>query len=303
MTQPDETFGQPVPAQPTEPVQPTQPTESAQPTEPVQPAQAAEPVQPTEPAPFGSEPPAAPTAEAGYAFAPAGGFPVADPAEQAAAAAAKKARRRGIFVKSAVLTVPALVLVALLAATGVEANHLTTKTTAASTAAKAANVADALAGQLQAVQSAAEASILVDAGCVAVESQATDKLENKLLTDGSALDKAAGGNSLSAYAAAVNHYTNDLQTLSTDLQQDAALSKRSSVTSAVGALTGDLKVVISSMQDMLGGDFSNSLMSNFESAANRMEGDATAVDTLCGGSTLNGTSGAGSSLGGGNLSA
>lgn len=310
MTQPDEIPpGQPLPPRPTE-TEPTQPqatetdeTVLAQPL----PTQEAAPAAPAEPVPAQNAVPAqplvAPAPQPGYAFAPApvpGAVPLPSP-EELAAAAARKAKRRGVFVKSAVLAVPAVVLVVLLAATGIQANALSSKTKAASTAAKAATAAGGLAAQLHAAQSAAEASILVDAGCVAVESDATKKFEDKLDADGAGLDKAAGGTSFSAFSAAVSHYINDLQALSTNLQQDAALSKRSIVTSAVGTVNGDLKVVISTMQDLLAGNASTSVLDRFNSTATRMDADATAVDTLCGGSVLNGTSG--SSLGTGSLSA
>lgn len=295
-------------AQATEPAQAVQPTGPAQAAEPAQfaaPAPAAEPAQATEtaqpaqfaapaqpfaaPAPTATDPMYAAT-QAGYPLggAPAG-FPMLDPEAQAAAAA-KKAKRRGIFVKSVVLAVPAVVLIALLAATSIKAGALSTKTNDASTAAKSATTAGKLSTQLHAAQSAAEASILVDPGCVAIESQATQKLGDALVADGNSLDKAASGTSFAAFSAAANHYINDLQALSTDLQQDAALSKRASLNTAVGAVTGDLKVLISSMQALLGGDISTSTENKFDAAANRMNGDATAVDTMCGGSILDGTS-------------
>jgi len=280
--------------QPTEPAQfaaPAQAAEPAQATETAQPAQFAAPAQPfAAPAPTATDPMYASATQAGYPLAagPAG-FPMPDPEAQAAAAA-KKAKRRGIFVKSVVLAVPAVVLIALLAATSIKAGALSTKTNDASTAAKSATTAGKLSTQLHAAQSAAEASILVDPGCVAIESQATEKLGNALVADGNSLDKAASGTSFAAFGAAANHYINDLQALSTDLQQDAALSKRASLNTAVGAVTGDLKVLISSMQALLGGDISTSTENKFDAAANRMNGDATAVDTMCGGSILDGTS-------------
>lgn len=284
------------PAQAAEPAQfaaPAPAAEPAQATENAQPAQFAAPAQPAQPfaapAPTATDPMYAAT-QAGYPLggAPAG-FPMLDPEAQAAAAA-KKAKRRGIFVKSVVLAVPAVVLIALLAATSIKAGALSTKTNDASTAAKSATTAGKLSTQLHAAQSAAEASILVDPGCVAIESQATQKLGDALVADGNSLDKAASGTSFAAFSAAANHYINDLQALSTDLQQDAALSKRASLNTAVGAVTGDLKVLISSMQALLGGDISTSTENKFDAAANRMNGDATAVDTMCGGSILDGTS-------------
>jgi hypothetical protein len=295
MTQPDEIPGQPAPSQPAEPVQPAQYSAVPDPIESA-PQSASVPQPDYFPAVAGQAPLPGPGPEA---------EPEPDPysEELAAAAAAKKARRRGIFAKSAVLAVPALVLVALLVATGLQASDLSNKTAAASTAAEAATAADALAGQLHAAESAAEASILVDAGCVAVESEPMQQVENKLVADGNSLDKASAGTSFSAFATAANHYINDLQTFSTDLQQDAALSKRASVTTAVGSVTSDLKVVISTMQDLLGGEFSDSVMSKFNAAANRMDGDATAVDAMCGGSTLNGSSGSSVGSGSGNVSA
>ncbi|HET9169502.1 MAG TPA: hypothetical protein VFN97_08695 [Actinospica sp.] len=226
--------------------------------------------------------------------------PVPEPsAEELAAAAEKKAKRRRVFAKSAALAVPALALVGLLIGTGIEANAFTTKDNAASTAAKAANVADGLVGQLRAAQSAADASILVDPGCVAAESKTTASLEDKFLTDSDRLLNAEKGTSYSAFMVAANAYVNDLQSLSTNLQQDAALSKRQVFKSAMGTVTGDLGVVISAMQTILAGNVASSTLDSLDAAANRMDGDSTAVDTLCGGDTLTGGSGSSSSGGSG----
>lgn len=270
MTQSEEIPAEPIPAQPAPPAQPAQPSEFPQ--------------QSGAPAPMPTEPVYAAPAQAEYPLA-AAEIPPLSPEEQAAAAA-KKAKRRMLFAKSAVLAVPAVALVSLLVVSSLEASALSTKTTAASTAAKAATAAGGLVPDLHAAQSAAEASILVDAGCVAAESLATGHLETKLLADGKNLDTASNGTSFSAFTIAVNDYVNDLQALSTDLQQDAALSSRASVKTAINTVNSDLRVVISTMQDALAGNFSVSAENKFNAAANRMDGDGTAVDTLCGGSTL-----------------
>jgi hypothetical protein len=218
--------------------------------------------------------------------------------EELAAVAAKKAKRRRVFAKTLVLAVPAVALVSLLVVSSTEAGNLSTKTMAASDAAKAANVADGLVAQLRAAQSAADASILVDPGCVAVESKATASLEDKFLSDLDALINAEKGNSYSAFTTAANSYINDLQSLTTTLQQDAALSKRSSFKSAISTLTGDFGVVISAMQSALTGDLTTSAFNSLEAAGNRVEGDSTTIDTLCGGDTLNGGSSGSSGSGG-----
>jgi hypothetical protein len=236
--------------------------------------------QPVDPTPFPAQ------AQGEYGFAvPV--VPALSPEEQAAAAA-KKAKRRMLFAKSTALAVPAVVLVALLVGTSIEAGALSTKITAASTAAKSATAAGGLVAPLHAAQAAAEASILVDAGCLATESQATASLETKLTTDANNLGTAEQGTSLSAFTAASNKYINDLQTFSTDLQQDAALTSRASLKTAIGALTSDFSVAISAMQDALSGNFSTKTENSLDAAATRMDGDATAVDTMCGGDTLNG---------------
>lgn len=326
MTQPEETPAEPVPAQPTEPeqsaqsTQPTQPTEAAQPeqpAEPTQPLDAAQPAEPEQAAQAQPEPQlqaqpqeqpadsAQPSAEtvvvwaqpadpnpAQGEFAPAApDVPVLSPEEQAAAvaaAAAKKAKRRGVFAKSAILAVPAVLLVALLVGAGIEVSGLSTKTDDASTAAKSAVAAAGLTTQLHAAESAAQASILVDPGCVAIEGSNTSQLESKLIDDVTALDKAANGTDYDTFVSASDTYINDLQSLSTSLQQDAALSKRSSLQSTVASFTGDLKILISTSQELMDGDTSNSVLNTVDNTATKMAGDATAVDTMCGGDTLDG---------------
>ena len=292
MTQPEETPAEPIPAQP---VQPAQPFQAPQPTQPFQPPQPS-----GEPAPAWTQQAAAdPNQQPQYAAVPAPAYiPVPSP-EERAAAAAKKAKRRGLFAKSAILAVPAIALVSLLVVTSIQANALSTKTTAASTAAKTATAAGGLVAQLHSAQSAAEASILVDAGCVAAESKTTGDLETKLDTDIDTLSTAENGTSYSAFTTAANNYINDLQAISTDLQQDAALTSRASLKSAIGALTADLGVVIAAMQEAMSGSLSTSAENNLDTVSNRMDGDATAVDTMCGGTTL-GDTGSGSSSTSGN---
>lgn len=295
MTQSEEFPAEPIPAQPAPAAQPGEPAQLAQLAQPdvlAQPAQFGEPAQPSvEPAPMWAEPTIGTPTQAEYAF-PSIGTPMPSPEEQAAAAA-KKAKRRRVFAKSAILAIPAIVLVALLVGTGIEAGALSTKATAASTAAKTATSAGGLVPQLHAAQSAAAASILVDPGCVAVESQATATLEDKVTADGNNLATAENGTSFSAFVKSANTYTNDLQTFSTDLQQDAALTNRANLKSAIGAVTGDFGVAISAMQDALAGNLSASTENSLNATGTRIDGDATAVDTLCGGTTL--ASGSGSS--------
>lgn len=224
--------------------------------------------------------------------------------EELAAAAAKKAKRRKVVGRTVTLVLPTIALVGLLIGTGTEANSLTSKTNAASDAAKSAHVADGLVAQLRAAQTAADASILVDPGCIAIESKTTANLEDKLIADDNSLYNAEKGTSFSAFTAAANADINDLQSLSTTLQQDGALSKRQAFKSAVSTLTGDLTVVISAMQQAMSGNYSTSSENSLTSAANRMDGDSTVVDTLCGGTTLNGGgSGSSSSNGSGTTSA
>lgn len=213
--------------------------------------------------------------------------PMPSPEEQAAAAA-KKAKRRSIFAKSAILAVPAVALVALLVGTSVEYSAFTSKHNDAATAAKSANQAGNLAAPLKEAESAAQSSILVDAGCVAVESQATTDFETKVGKDDDALAKAENGSSISAYLSAVDKYVSDLQAFSTALQQDGALSSRSSVKSAVDTVAKDLGVFISTMQAAESGNLSNSALDRLDSTVSRMDGDTTAVDSMCGGTILNG---------------
>jgi hypothetical protein len=164
-------------------------------------------------------------------------------------------------------------------------------------------VANGLVAQLRAAQSAADASILVDPGCTAIESKTTEKLESKLLTDDTNLANAEKGTDYSAFVSALNNYINDIQTISTDMQQDAALSSRSNLKSAVSTFTGDLNVVISAMQSLLAGNYSTTLDNNVNAALNRMDGDGTAVDTICGSTALSGTGSSSSSSGSGTTSA
>jgi hypothetical protein len=266
------------PAEPTPPQQqPVEPTEPIQPTEPT-PVQAAYPA----PAPMAAAPVPLPAA-------------VLPPSpEELAAAAAKKAKRRMVFAKSAVLALPAVALVGLLVVTSIEASDLSNKTLAASTAAKSATVASGLDVDLHAAQSAAQSSILVDAGCLAAESSTTAQLGNKLFADDKALADASNGTSVTAFMTAATNYLRDVQALSTNLQQDAALSNRSSVKTAIGAFTGDMSHVITDMQDALAGNFGTSVANDFNSVANRLITDGSAVDTLCGGTTLEDGSGSSS---------
>lgn len=258
------------------------------------------PADPAQPAAAAQPEPAATVAQPSYPFGTRmPGFPVPNPEEQALAAAteakaARKAVRRMLFAKSAALAVPALALVGLMVGTGLEASGLSNKYSAASTAAETANVAGGLAAQLHAAQSAADASILVDPGCVAVESTATANELNKFYGDINTLLDAEKGNSVTAFLSAINKYIDDMQALSTSMQQDAALSSRSAVKSAVGAVTGDLGAVIHFMQDALAGNYSTSSQDGADAATNRIEADGTALDAVCGGSTLGDTAGSSS---------
>jgi hypothetical protein len=328
MTQSEETPAEPIPAQPVQPTEATEVIQTSEATEVIQTAaateviqtaaateviQTAETVQTTQPTPVldsaavpavpvvpapGPEQFAAPPLIPGQPV-----VPVPSP-EELAAAAAKKAKRRTIFAKSAVLALPAIALVALLVGAGTEASSLSTKNTAASTAAKAANATSGLAAQLHAAQSAADASILVDPGCEAAESKTTLTVMNKFYTDSNTLDKAEAGTDYNAVLSAANTWINDMQTLSTDLQGDAALSSRTSVKSAIGAITGDLGVVISSMQSAISGNFTTSTNNSFIAAANRIDAETTAADTLCGGTTLSsGSTSSSSGSGSGTTSA
>ncbi|MBR7831181.1 hypothetical protein KDK95_33050 [Actinospica sp. MGRD01-02] len=298
-TQPEESPAETpnsAPAEPTQPIVPAQPAEPTQQLQPPAPATGSGPLVPPPPAPLVAPAPApapawgqqAPVDPALQGVASVGAVPgvaVLSPEEQAAVEA-KKAKRRMLFAKTAVLAVPAIALVGLLIGTSVESSALTNKTNTASTAAKAANAAAGLVAQLRAAQSAAEASILVDPGCVAVESKATATLETKVVTDTDALLKAEQGSSFAAVDAAANAYINDLQTFSTNLQQDAALSSRSNLKTSVGSVTSDLGVLISAMQTAISGNYTTATDNSFQAAADRMVGDETAVDTLCGGTTL-----------------
>jgi len=289
-TEPQPVPSRPVPAQPAAEA-PQVPAEWAQqaPAE-AQPQPGSAPVQtwpqPVDPAAQGGQ-----VAAFGYT-------PMPSP-EELAAAAAKKAKRRAVFAKSAIIAVPAIVLVALLAGTSIEAGAYTSKSNAAATAAKAATAASGLSDPLTEANAAAQGSILVDGGCVAVESQATTNFETKLYKDSDNLDKTVNGSSLTAYIKAVDTYIHDLQAFSTGLQQDAALSKRDTVKTAVGLVSKDIGVIISAMQAAESGDFSNSVFNRLDATANRIDGDSTAVDTMCGGTILDG--GGGSSDGAGGL--
>ena len=204
--------------------------------------------------------------------------------------AAKKADRRTLFAKTVSLAVPGVVLVALLAGTGVEFSSLSSKVTAASTAAKSAHMAGGLVAQVRAVDSAGADSILVDAGCIAVESQATADLSKKVSADDDAVVRAEDGTSYSAFVSAVGKEIDDEQSIVTDLQQDAALSSRATVKSAIGAFTGDLHTVISAEQQLLNIDLTdkqfNGIIDNLNNALDRIDGDGTAVDAMCGGDIL-----------------
>ena len=122
---------------------------------------------------------------------------------------------------------------------------------------------------------------------MAVESQATKDFETKIGKDDDALAKADEGTSLSAYFSAVDKYVTDLQAFSTALQQDGALSSRSSVKSALATVSKDLGVLISTMQQAETGNVSQSALDKFDTTVSRMDGDTTAVDSMCGGTTLN----------------
>ncbi|WP_034263352.1 hypothetical protein [Actinospica robiniae] len=282
MTQPEEFPAEPAPAQP---AQPAQPAETPQPPVPAEWAQQAQaPQQQPDAAQVQAWPQPVDPAVQAAAFA----YTQMPSPEEQAAAAAKKAKRRSVFAKSAILAVPALALVALLVGTSVESSSFTSKHNDATAAAKAADQGGNLAAPLKAAESAAQNSILVDAGCVAVESQATTDFETKVGKDDDALAKADQGNSISAYLAAVDKYVSDLQGFSTALEQDGALSSRSSVKAAVDTVAKDLGVFISTMQAAETGNLSNNALNQLDSAVSRMDADTTAVDSMCGGTILNG---------------
>lgn len=255
------------------------------------------PPEPDAPAPGSGLPADTASAQAQYA-APAEA-PILSPEEQAAEeqaaderAAEEKARRRRLFARTASLAVPGVLLVALLAGTGVEFASLSSKNTAASTAAKSANVVSGMASQLTVADSAAQESILVDPGCLAAESQTSDDLVSKLSADNEAMSKAVNGGSVDAFVSAVRQGIDDEQGIVTDLQQDAALSSRANVKSTIGSFIGDLHEIITDEQSLIGPGLTESrvdtLVGNLDSSISRAQTDGTAVDNLCGGGALEG---------------
>ena len=117
----------------------------------------------------------------------------------------------------------------------------------------------------------------LDPGCTSAESY-FNSMDSKLLTDESNLTKDQSD--ATAAQADLTTFTADLQNVKNELDGALAKAQHQSVKDKIQAADTDVATMLTGLQAALSGDVTK--MTAAEDAANRLEGDGTAIDNLCG---------------------
>jgi len=115
-----------------------------------------------------------------------------------------------------------------------------------------------------------------DPGCLAAESAARS-LTAKITADDNAISRDQGN--ASAEKADINRFITDMQTLQSELNAAKAESHHQSVQAKIGAMSADLGIVVADLQAIQRGDASK--VSQLDAAAGRLQGDGSAIDSIC----------------------
>ncbi|MGH3257634.1 MAG: hypothetical protein ACRDOU_19965 [Streptosporangiaceae bacterium] len=115
-----------------------------------------------------------------------------------------------------------------------------------------------------------------DPGCLAAENDAR-VLTSKITADDNAINRDEGNTS--AERTDIQRFISDTQTLQSELNAARAEAHHQSVQAKIGAMSTDLGIVVSSLQAVQRGDTSK--VSQLDAAAGRLQGDGTAIDSIC----------------------
>jgi hypothetical protein len=115
-----------------------------------------------------------------------------------------------------------------------------------------------------------------DPGCIAAENDA-QALTGKIKADDNAMNRDEGNTS--AERADIQRFTTDMQTLQSELNAAQAKAHHQSVRAKIGVLSSDLGIVVSDLKAVQRGDTGK--VSQLEAAAGRLQGDGSAIDSLC----------------------
>jgi succinyl-CoA synthetase beta subunit len=115
-----------------------------------------------------------------------------------------------------------------------------------------------------------------DPGCLAAENDART-LTSKITADDNAISRDSGN--ATAERADINRFITDMQTLQTELSAAQAEAHHQSVQAKIGAMSTDLGIVVSDLQAIQRGDTGK--VSQLDAAAGRLQGDGSAIDSIC----------------------
>ncbi len=122
----------------------------------------------------------------------------------------------------------------------------------------------------------AAGSPAADPGCLAAENDART-LTSKITADDNAISRDEGN--ASAEKADINRFIADMQTLQSELNAAQAEAHHQSVQAKIGAMSTDLGIVVSDLKAVQRGDTSK--VSQLDAAAGRLQGDGSAIDSIC----------------------
>ena len=115
-----------------------------------------------------------------------------------------------------------------------------------------------------------------DPGCIAAENDAR-ALTSKITADDNAISRDQGN--ASAERTDIHRFITDMQTLQSQLNAAQAEAHHQSVQAKIGAMSTDLGIVVSDLQAIQRGDASK--VSQLDAAAGRLQGDGSAIDSIC----------------------
>lgn len=115
-----------------------------------------------------------------------------------------------------------------------------------------------------------------DPGCLSAESDAR-ALTGTITADDNAINRDQGN--ASAEKTDINRFITDMQTLQSQLNAARAEAHHQSVQAKIGAMSADLGIVVSDLQAVQRGDTSK--VSQLDAAAGRLQGDGSAIDSIC----------------------
>jgi hypothetical protein len=115
-----------------------------------------------------------------------------------------------------------------------------------------------------------------DAGCVAAENDARS-LTSTITADDNAISRDQGNTS--AEQADIRKFITDLRALQSELDAAQAEARYRLVKAAIGVMSSDLGIVVSDLQAVQRGDTSK--VSQLDAAAGRLQGDGSAIDSVC----------------------